>query len=264
FHFWIPDVYKQISFKIVAYLATVPKLAAISLLARIWKVYILPTHPYSRTLQDLLILAALLTLLIGHIAALRQKHPRDILIYGSIAQGGWLLTGILVSTIHAPVLSYYGCIYGIMTIAAWHGLQCLQVSSLHPTVTDYQGMGWKEPWISIGWMIALLALIGLPPTAGFTAKFFILTGLWNQAQVMKSNLLETLWLASLLGSLLAVYYYLKIPYILFFKAGKQSTAHAFTPSYFQYFIFLVLLLLLIGIFFLGNRVMDVFPHLLDS
>jgi NADH-quinone oxidoreductase subunit N len=253
FHFWIPNVYKQVPLKVVTYLATVPKLAALSVLAKIWKLYTTIDHPYSKTLQGLLALLASLTLLVGHFGALRQKHPKDIIIYGSIAQGGWLLASIIVGYTYAPMLSYYSYVYGIMTIAAWSGLQLLGLFLANPILEEYNGIGWKKPWVSIGLFVALLALMGLPPTAGFTAKFLVLIGLWAQAQATQNKLLEFLWLVSLLGSLLSMYYYLKIPYTLFFKATKQSSLGPVFSSYLTHFIFLLLLLLLIGIFFFNNK-----------
>jgi NADH-quinone oxidoreductase subunit N len=259
FHFWIPLIYKQAHPNVIAYLTTIPKLAALAILTKLWQAHINATNmPYSASLQNLLVLLAIITLLLGHIGALRQKQPKDIIIYGSIAQGGWLLASILANTSHLPAVSYYSCIYGIMTIAAWQGLHLLHLPSITVNLQEYAGMGWKKPYLSLGLCIALLAFIGFPPTAGFTAKFLVLTGLWAKAYTGHDYLVGLLWLTCLLGSLLSLYYYLKIPYTLFFATSKQQFLLS-QPNKLNYCSFFILLALLLGLFFCSKLLINLLP-----
>ena len=256
FHFWIADVYQNAPMPVVAYLATVPKLAAVAIITRIYNQAALTSHLGGMQLQNLLTLVAIITLVIGHIGALRQSQFKQILAYGSIAQGGLLLASLVASNGNYVAIAYYSIIYGIMSLAVWLSLQAFKFVADSEHSPDYAGLGPFFPVLSSSLCIALLALIGLPPTAGFTGKLLILAGLWTTMQTTKNWLIAVLWLISLLGSVLSLYYYLKLPYILFFKPRQKMDLPGSRAFAYQ-LIWLLLPILLIGLFFFVDRLVYV-------
>ncbi len=257
FHFWIADVYTQAPMRTVAYLVTIPKLAAIAVLTRIWHIY-LPDKLYHTPIPSLIAGVAILTLLIGHLGALRQKHPRLILSYGAIAQGGLLLVGMLASGASTFPLTYYSLVYGVMNLAAWISLAGYGLETEEQEAAAYAGLGTQFPVLSMGLGMALLALIGLPPTGGFTSKLLIFTSLWTTAQATRNPLMAALWLIGWLGSILSLYYYLQIPYRLFFKSSPKPKSNYPIPPTTQ--IALVLLtILLLGVFLATQQLRSLLP-----
>jgi NADH-quinone oxidoreductase subunit N len=254
FHFWIADVYDQAPMPVVAYLATIPKLAALAFLNKLYQGYISPTNPYHTAIQSLLTVVALITLVIGHIGALRQIQPRRLLTYGSIAQGGLLLACVIASTEKESILSYYSLVYGIASLAAWLALQVLEGNLAHKKSLDYAGLGVKLSAASIGLCIALLSFIGFPPTAGFTAKWLVFSALGTTAKTNANLSIAILWLVGLLGSILSLYYYLKILYTLFFKPRQKLMPPLVIPQTMQV-ILAVLSFLLIALFFFTHKLL---------
>jgi NADH-quinone oxidoreductase subunit N len=256
FHFWIADVYDQAPMPVVAYLATIPKLAALAFLNKVYQVYVSPDNPYHTTIQSLLALLALITLVIGHLGAFRQIQPRRLLAYGSIAQGGLLLACVIAEK--GVILTYYSLVYGLASLAAWLSLQVLESTHAHKNLPDYAGLSRQLPIASIGLCVALLAFIGFPPTAGFTGKWLFFTALGAIAQTTANLLIVILWLVGVLGTILSLYYYLKIPYALFFKPGQKFEASLGIPQSIQV-ILVFLVVLLVALFFFSHQLLGLLP-----
>lgn len=255
FHYWLADVYQGAPMTVVAYLATVPKLAAVASMVRLYK-QLIQQGGMGSQLQGCIALIAILTIAIGHIAALMQTQPRRVLAYGSIAQGGLLLAGIGACTSHYAIIAYYGTVYGIMSLASWIGLKVFRRLASSEHLHDYAGLGRQFPVLGLCVVIALLSLVGLPPTAGFTSKLFIFGALWEAAQMNESPLLATLFILGLLGSIVSLYYYLQLPYMLFCKPMQRSALPMPVP-WTEQFTLLVLTAMLLGLFFSAGPSMAV-------
>lgn len=223
YHFWMPDVYQNAPVAVVAYMATVPKLAAVAVLLRLFHQYLPQLGPvlYAQGQQGLAVLA-LLTIVVGNVAALSQNHLHRLLAYGGIAQGGLLIAGVVALPSSQVGLLYYSVLYGVTSLAAWAGLQVVQCLTGGTHLRDFMGLGREFPVLGISLTVVMFSLVGLPPTAGFTGKFLLFTGLWAYAQHTGSSLCMALWIASLLSTVLSLYYYLKLPYALFAPAPQQS------------------------------------------
>jgi NADH-quinone oxidoreductase subunit N len=254
YQFWVADIYAATPFFLVAYLSTITKVAVVGLIIKMVQAmsYSLPPDLY-KVVASLWAIVAALTMLVGHFAALTTWNVARLLAYGSIAQTGFLLV-LLVTDLHSYThVTYYFVIYSIMNIASWLGLGLLYQAANSLDIQDYAGLGRKFPVISISLTIIMLALIGLPPTAGFIAKLLLWIKLWESIQIVPNPFVIMLLVISLLGTLMALYYYLKIPYVLFFKANKHKSVIFIGQPLIQ-LLFILITIVLVGLFILGGLV----------
>jgi NADH-quinone oxidoreductase subunit N len=195
FHFYAPDVYQGVANVNAALLAYVPKVAGVIALLRVLG-FVLPDGviPPSKTigvgLSDqvplLLWILAAITMFIGNLLALRQEHVRRILAYSSIAHAGYILAALSAapylrrmtdSPDGVEAVLYYLIAYGAMTVGAFAILSYLDSDERRiDTLDDVAGLSSEHPVLAICLAIFLFSLIGIPVTAGFTGKFFILLG----------------------------------------------------------------------------------------
>jgi len=255
FQFWVASVYQQTSFSTVAYLSTVPKLAAIAFLVKLHKIATQALPFIELPLKSLWACTAMVTMVVGHLGALTTKDAKKLLAYGSIAQTGFLLA-IMVTDMSAYThVTYYIIVYTIMNLASWFGLQMFNYHTKDSSIAAYAGLGRRLTIGSVCFLIIMLALIGIPPTAGFSAKLIIFNHLWEIVQLSRSNLLTSLFLTSIIGTLLALYYYLKLPYILFFKKAPQLKITSSIHSAMLLTVILLTILLLV-LFFINKPVIS--------
>jgi NADH-quinone oxidoreductase subunit N len=225
YHFWVPDVYQGASAVVVAYLSTVPKLAAVAILLRLFHQLlpqlgiVLQEHS-----QHGMAILALLTITVGNAGALLQNNLHRLMAYGSMAQGGLLMAGIAVSPSSQVGVLYYSAVYGVTGLAIWVGIKILQHLKSGVHLQDFVGLGRQFPVLGGSITVVIFALIGLPPTAGFIGKLLLFTALWDHMQRTSNFLFVALWVATLLSTVLSMYYYLKLPYVLFCKPIQPSTA----------------------------------------
>lgn len=249
YHGWVPDVYQAAPATVVAYVATVPKLAAAGVLLRLCQQFLPHLGPILQAqAQQGLAILALLSLIVGNAAALLQNNLQRLLAYGSIAQGGLLMAGIVAMPSSQAGLLYYSVLYGVMSVAAWLGIQVLQHLTGSVRLQDCVGLGRQLPVLGTGITVVMLALVGLPPTAGFTGKFLLFTGLWEHAQRTSSPLGMALLVASLLSTVLSLYYYLKPPYVLFSKPPQRAPIRPRTVQAAPVLMGLLAILLLVAFF----------------
>jgi NADH-quinone oxidoreductase subunit N len=253
FQFWIPNVYQPTCFIIIGYLSSISKIAVITFLVQVHQLIISANPLLQVRLESLWAVLAILTMVVGHIGALKASDAKSLLAYGTIAQTGLLLGFVVIDAHNSIAMPYYFIVYTIMNWAGWLGLKLFKNITNSSSIKDYAGLGRQFPTVSICFLITMIASIGLPPTAGFTAKFILLSQLWNKTLNSDNLILTVLFYTSVLGSLLALYYYLKIPYTLFFSS-KQSHIRKMER---QPLCFIVILLnvLLIGIF-LGHNLLN--------
>ncbi len=252
YQFWVADIYAITPFPLVAYLSTITKVAVLGLMVQMGQLmsHSLPPELYM-VVTNLWAIVAALTMLIGHFAALTTWNIAKLLAYGSVAQTGFLLA-LLVTDLHTYThITYYLVIYSMMNIASWLGLGLFHQAAKSLVIQDYAGLGRKFPTLGICLTIIMLALIGMPPTAGFTAKLILWSKLWESIQVTNNPFVIMLLIISLLGTLMALYYYIKIPYILFFKPIKHEATTPIGESFIQLLVIL-LTILLVGLFIVGG------------
>ncbi|GAB3510018.1 NADH-quinone oxidoreductase subunit N [Spirosoma knui] len=231
FHVWTPDAYEAAPVPIAAFFSVAPKAAAVLILMRL--VTALPVESLGEggattmALQTPLAVLALAGILIGNLSALRQTDAKRLLAYSTIAQAGFLLVGVVaLSQAGFEAVLFYAGTYLFMSLAAFFLVDLLAKASGHDgdlTMSHIAGMGAKHPLLSIALTVVMLALTGLPPTVGFTAKLLSFSALYESYQRTGNGWLLALFVIGLLNALISLVYYLKIPFLLFFRPASDET-----------------------------------------
>lgn len=248
YQFWVADVYTTAPCYLAAYLSTITKVVVIGWLGHLcYTLHVTEVATHFLMFRNLLPIIATITMGIGHFAALRTQHVGKLFAYGGIAQTGALLALLVPDVSSYRHIVYYLVVYSIMNMASWLSLGLLykKVNSFH--LADYTGLGKKFPIVSACITVSTLALIGLPPTSGFIAKFVLLNKLWECVQQTPNSATTILWMASILGTIMALYYYLRVPYTLFSRAKKPNTTTVVREENWVQWIVVVLACLLIAL-----------------
>ncbi len=209
FHTWAPDVYEGAPFPAAAFMAVVAKIGAFAALLRVF-----PLTLGALAGQWTLVLGVLaaVTMILGNLAALAQTNYKRMLAYSSIAHAGYLLVGVVTATPAAisAVMSYLA-VYAAMTIGAFAVAIGLDRSGGEADrIEDYAGLAGREPLLAVATIVFMVSLAGLPPTGGFIAKLGIFA-----AAVDAGPGGIALALIGVLTSVVSVYYYLRVPYVMF-------------------------------------------------
>ncbi len=215
FHLWTPDVYQGAPSPVSAYIATVSKGSVMAVLIRLFfNIKGFDNH----YLFVVISVIAVLSMFIGNLLAIRQQNIKRLLAYSSIANMGYLIIILLTGTrsgIQASI--FYLISYFITTTGAFGVITllstCRQESDM---VSDYRGLFWTRPGIAFVFTISLLSLAGIPLTAGFVAKFYLIF------EGIKAGLMF-LVIALIINSVIGLYYYLRVITAMFSSAapGKK-------------------------------------------
>jgi NADH-quinone oxidoreductase subunit N len=219
FHLWTPDVYEGAPLPVTAFIATVSKGGMFALLLR-W------FNPQGEGLRGasglVLSIIAIASMLTGNLLALRQTNVKRILAYSSIAHMGYLLVALLAGgTLGAPAATYYLMAYLVTILGAFGTMTILSSSqSEASSLNSYRGLFWRRPLVAAAFTTMLLSLAGIPLTAGFLGKFYVLTAGASQSQWV---LLFTLVVSSTIG----LFYYLRILVVMYAQPVEPATRKDF-------------------------------------
>jgi NADH-quinone oxidoreductase subunit N len=211
---------------VAAFFSVAPKAAAVLVLMRIVTALPLETPDggalggaTSAVLQTPLAVLALAGILIGNLSALRQTDAKRLLAYSTIAHAGFLLVGVVaLSEAGFEAALFYAGTYLFISLAAFFLIDLLARSNgTTLTISEFAGLGTRQPLLSVALTIVMLALTGLPPTVGFTAKLLSFSALYEAYQRSGGPWLLALFSLGLLNALISLVYYLKIPFLLFFR-----------------------------------------------
>lgn len=213
FHFWAPDVYEGAPTLITGFMATVVKTVGFAALYRLFSTCF---GGLSSMWVPLLSIAAVLTLFVGNITALYQKGIKRLLAYSSISHAGYLILAVLaMQQQSANALLFYTGVYSISTICAFAVLIAVKEVTETDDISSLHGLSSKNPLLAVAMTIAFLSLAGIPPLAGFFAKYYIF------ATAMKSGY-GWLVLIAVINSLIGAYYYLRVINSVFTKNEQAS------------------------------------------
>lgn len=223
FHFWAPDIYENTPTPIVALFSTAPKMAGILVLLRF--IEVLKDRALSTLFYDVLLFVAgiaVLTLIIGNFTALWQSKPKRMLAYSSVSHAGFMLAACLsLSNDNLTTIFFYITVLLFTNFGIFLLIQLFEDRLGIFTFPEFSGWGKQYPFLGIVAIVLLISLTGLPPTAGFTAKLLVFTEVWQTYQASGNPLILILLVAGLLFTGVAFFYYVKIPYFLFFKRNLQ-------------------------------------------
>jgi NADH-quinone oxidoreductase subunit N len=236
FHVWTPDAYDAAPIPVAAFFSVAPKAAGLLVLMRVVTALpaVAPTGgATAAVLQTPLAVLALAGILIGNLSALWQTDAKRLLAYSAIAQAGFLLVGVVaLSDAGFEAAVFYAATYLFISLASFFLVDLLARSTGRDTltITDFAGLGARQPVLSIALMIVMLALTGLPPTVGFTAKLLSFSALFDTYQRTGNGWLLALFGLGLLNALISLAYYIKIPFFLFFRTVSAETVTVPLPK----------------------------------
>jgi len=214
FHMWTPDVYQGAPAPVTAYIATVSKGAVMAVLIRFFFIIRGFDNKYLFTVISGI---AILSMFVGNLLAIRQHNIKRLLAYSSIANMGYIIIILLTGTnkgIQASV--FYLVSYFITTIGAFGVISLLSTCRYEAEkIEDYRGLFWKRPWIALVFTFSMLSLAGIPVTAGFIAKFYIIF------EGMKAGLMVLVF-AMIINSVIGLYYYLRVITTMFSAAYETE------------------------------------------
>jgi NADH-quinone oxidoreductase subunit N len=209
FHVWTPDVYEGAPVPITSYLAVASKAAAFLALLRILQ-QVLPE--LDSQWRALLWISAVLTMLLGNIAALSQNNIKRMLAYSSIAHAGYLLVGLTANNgAGSEAVVFYLVSYAFMTLGAFAIVQILaDREERFVNLSDYSGLGKRSPFLSVSLALFMFSMAGIPATAGFMGKLFLFSS------AIKSGL-YFLVVLGLAATAIGVYYYIRVVVLMFMR-----------------------------------------------
>ena len=214
FHMWAPDVYEGSPTVVTLFFAIVPKVAALTVFIRF--LYI-PFVNMIEQWQPILIFLSIASMIFGAIAAIGQNNLKRLIAYSSIGHMGYALAGLSTGSnegIQGSIV--YITIYLFMNLAFFCCLLMLKRNDEYfETVDDLSGLSKNHPILSLSLLVILFSLAGIPPLAGFFAKFYVFKAVIEQSMYF-------LAIVGLLSTVIAAFYYLKIIKVIYFDGEKES------------------------------------------
>ena len=214
FHMWAPDVYEGSPTPVTLFFSVVPKIAALTVFIRF--LYI-PFINMIDQWQPILIFISIASMIFGAVAAIGQKNLKRLIAYSSIGHIGYALAGLSVGTNEGLQSSIvYISIYIVMNLGFFSCLLMMKKNDLYfETIDDLSGLSRNHPILSICFMVVLFSLAGIPPLAGFFAKFYIFKSVIEQSMYF-------LAIVGLLSTVIAAFYYLRIIKVIYFDEPKEK------------------------------------------
>ncbi len=237
FHLWTPDIYSAAPSPVAAFVATISKGAAFIFLMRLFYSTGGLNH-FGVWISFVLVATA--SMFIGNWLGLRQQNLKRLLAYSSISHLGYLMVGFLAVS-HAGIKAsvFYLVVYFASILAAFGMITYLTGKKGEPAmVEDYRGLFWTKPWLAAFFTLVMLSLAGIPLTAGFMGKFYILT-----AGMAYGSLFLLIVLA--VSTTIGLYYYLRVVAVMLSRTEAQIGEHIGSNSMVMKVVFAVLFVLIL-------------------
>src|ERR1700730_5511066 len=208
FHMWTPDVYEGAPTPVSAFFAVAPKLAALALFIRFM---IAPFGPLIDEWRQVIIFLSIASMVLGAVAAIAQQNIKRLMAYSSIGHVGYALIGLAAGTADGGRGGLvYLAIYLFMTVGSWAVILCMRRRGrMLEGISDLAGLSQSQPGLALALAIFMFALSGVPPTAGFFAKFYVFFAAIN-AQ------LAGLAVIGVVTSVVSAFYYLRVVKVMYF------------------------------------------------
>lgn len=246
FHSWTPDVYEGTPTPLAGFMSTAGKLAAFVALG----VFMQKLNFFGNALGEggdpkiiqVIAIAALLTMIYGNVVAARQQNIKRMLAYSSIAHSGYILLGLCAGEAGFEAITFYMFIYTLMNIGAFGMVGMAEKNYEDTNLDSWRGLGTKAPYFAAALSVFLFSLAGIPPLAGFMAKYQVFI------TAIRADLI-LLATVGILTSVIGAYYYIRVIVLMFFGEQEKSelnTTFNWLPT--TGIALLVALIFLFGVF----------------
>ncbi len=238
FHFWTPDVYDGAPTVFTSFMSTIVKVAGFFAFLRLFENAF---GTMQSQWQNLIVIITVATLLIGNITAVFQQSVKRMLAYSSIAQAGFMLFALFALNERAKEgLLLYSAAYSLATI----GIFAILVKMEDYTIDGFKGLAKQQPVLALTATMFLLSLTGIPLTAGFQAKFYMLLAAVQNA--------HNFWIVivAVLFAAISAYYYFRVIQAMYFKEAAQDIVHTseITTSFKIVLVVTAILIIVLGIY----------------
>ena len=222
FNMWAPDVYEGSPTSITLLLSAGSKLAGFGVLFRILTTVFTPPFALSHGWAGIAAVLAVLGMTLGNVIAIPQTNIKRLLAYSGIAHSGYMLVAVAAvgfssgfTPDSAGSLLFYMLAFALAEVLAFTGIMVAS-DRISDSINDYSGLARRSPWLAMALTIGLISLTGIPPAAGFIAKFYIFS------QALNSGLL---WLViiAVLNTVISAFYYLRIIRLMWLATPKDDT-----------------------------------------
>ncbi len=225
FHYWTPDAYQGSPTPVTGYLSVGPKIGAFALILRL---FVEALGPLRTDWLPVVVVLAVLTMTLGNLVALTQSNVKRMLAYSSIAHTGYMLVGLAAFAAGEvdglKGLLYYGAAYSVMNLGAFAVVAAIQRrAGVTSGLDTFAGLGRREPWLAILMTLFLLSLVGIPPTAGFFAKYYVIVAA-VEASDAGWTALGVLAVITVLNAAAAAFYYLRVVTYMFMREPRAEQA----------------------------------------
>ncbi|MCG5548484.1 NADH-quinone oxidoreductase subunit NuoN [Halorhodospira halochloris] len=216
FHSWVPDVYQGAPSAVTLFVSTAPKVAAVALFLRLLADGMGPLH---ETLQPMLLVVAVVSLLLGNLAAIMQTNLKRMLAYSGIAHAGFIVLALAAGTDagHSAAL-FYVIAYAIMAAGAFGLVTVLSHTGIEAErIADYRGLNERHPVFAGVLLLLMVSMTGIPGTVGFYAKYLVLKS------VVEADLIAYAVLA-VVAAVIGAFYYLRVLKAAYFDRPDSDSA----------------------------------------
>lgn len=214
FHMWVPDVYHGAPTSVTMYISSAPKLAAFAIVMRL---LVGGLEPLAASWQDMLIIISILSMAVGNVIAIAQTNIKRMLAYSAISHMGFLLLGIIsVGENGYSSSMIYVLIYAVMSVGVFGIVILLSRAGFESEeLEDFKGLNQRNPWVAFLMLVLMFSMAGVPPTAGFYAKFMVIQAVVDAGII---------WLAvvAVLMAVIGAFYYLRVIKLMYFDQAAEE------------------------------------------
>jgi NADH-quinone oxidoreductase subunit N len=243
FHFWSPDAYTGAPTPVVGFLSATVKAAWVAALVRLLCTAFFGAEARMGSFGwvELVMVVAAVSIVLGNTVALTQTNLKRMLAFSSVAHAGYLLVGVAAVGFGVGLPTFGGGIvfyllaYTLATVGAFAVLSVIGKSGDEAgSIEDLNGLAYRSPWLAMTMTVFMLSSAGIPPTAGFLAKFFVLRAAFASASVSAEYGHSPNWMIGLAGlalvaSVVGAFFYLRVIAALFMGTAKREVPLAFSP-----------------------------------
>lgn len=214
FHMWLPDVYQGASTPVTLFIGSAPKLAAFAMTIRL---LVEGVPGLASDWHSMLIMLAVLSMALGNIVAIAQTNMKRMLAYSTIAHMGFMLLGIIAASAAGYAASmFYVIVYALVSMGTFGVIILLsKADNEAELLDDFRGLAKRSPWFAFIMLILIFSLAGIPPFAGFWAKWYVLKEVISAGHI---------WLAAVgvFFSIIGAYYYLRVMKLIYFDQPAED------------------------------------------